>query len=97
MASVFNFSSMRSNKTTNDSFTPLSMNLSEEFIYELIPWFFFNGTKIPLPNDDVYVKMAVATGGSIEHIKRATVQMLGKIQEMIIANLEHCRGKVLID
>ena len=97
LASVFNFSSMRSNKTTTDSFTPLSMNLSEEFINELIPWFFFNGAKIPLPNDDVYVKMAVATGGSIEHIKRATVQMLGKIQEMIIANLEHCRGKVLID
>lgn len=97
LASVFNFSSMRSNKTTTDSFTPLSINLSEEFINELIPWFFFNSAKIPLPNDDVYVKMAVATGGSVEHIKRATVQMLGKIQEMIIANLKHCRGKVLID
>lgn len=97
LASVFNFSSMRSNKTTTDSFTPLSINLSEELINELIPWFFFNSAKIPLPNDDVYVKMAVATGGSVEHIKRATVQMLGKIQEMIIANLKHCRGKVLID
>jgi hypothetical protein len=97
LASVFNFSSMRSNKTTTDSFVPLSLNLSEEFINELIPWFFFNSAKIPLPNDDVYVKMAVATGGSVEHIKRATVQMLGKIEEMIIANLEHCRGKVLID
>jgi hypothetical protein len=92
-----------------------------EFVYELIPWFFFNGGKIPLPNDSIYKNIAdtvekseehirrVTVGRravkyhphrvekSEEHIRRVTVEMLKKVESMLIENLESCRGHVLID
>jgi hypothetical protein len=79
----------------------------------LIPWFFFNGGKIPLPNDLIYKNIADTVEKSKksvekseevdtvekseEHIRRVTVEMLKKVEFMLIKNLEACRGHVLID
>jgi len=108
---IFTFRSVRSGLAPSPTFSPTTA--VNEFVYELIPWFFFNGGKIPLPNDLIYKNIADTVEKSKksvekseevdtvekseEHIRRVTVEMLKKVEFMLIENLEACRGHVLID
>lgn len=56
-SSVFTFNSAQATAQDREYFQPIFNN--DEFGYELIPWFFYNGCKIPKPKkDSVYDAMA---------------------------------------
>lgn len=56
-SSIFTFNSAQSTTQNRESFQPISSY--NEFSFELIPWFFYNGCKIPKPKkDSVYDAMA---------------------------------------
>lgn len=102
MGSIFTFRSARAFEHES-SFQQTTSK--DEFCYELIPWYFYNGCKIPKPSTIVIKNMfnylqSLQIGNSnltAPLLRQKIYTFLSKIQKEVESGLDSVRGKVILD
>lgn len=102
IGSIFTFKSASAGRDRPAFQTTTS---KDEFCYELIPWYFYNGCKIPKPSTSVIKNMfdylkTLQIGSSdltLPLLKQKIYTFLSKIQKEVENGLDSARGKVIFD
>jgi hypothetical protein len=108
LSPIFTFNSAQVSERYLSSFS--KTDNETELVYELFPWFFYNGCKIPFPkNDMIYEKMLE----EIEKMKQgvpnfnppsSAMELKKRVEDMLVAlereirnSLDDVRGRVIFD
>jgi hypothetical protein len=84
----------------NNLFTPV--NSVEELIHEIFTWFLYNGENLPIPEESTLKEIydylqSIDCDISVNQIKSLISELFEGLISMFRANIEACRGHVVID